>query len=64
MNNHTGELLYPPLRRTCHGRPCYTMQEAFDRAVMSERCPTCGWFHLLIEIKQPENHRPQLKTRG
>lgn len=49
-------------RQCCKGRPCYTLDEAAARAVMSERCPVCGWFHVLKEIKQPESGR-NLLTR-
>lgn len=51
-------------KRSCRGRVCYSLDEAAARAVMSERCPRCGWFHILREIHQPEAHLAQLKTRG
>lgn len=54
MIHQTHDLLYPPLRKQCQGRPCYTITEAFDLAIMSERCPVCGWFHLLRPRQTPE----------
>lgn len=59
----TDELLYPPLRKQCQGRPCYTIEEAMTRAVMSQHCPRCGWFHVLREFHTPETAGPPLRQR-
>jgi predicted RNA-binding Zn-ribbon protein involved in translation (DUF1610 family) len=62
ITKQTQALLYPPLRVRCHGREGFTLEEAMERAVVSFRCPECGWFHLLRPIQRPERER-ELQTR-